>query len=141
MSGEVAAGVGSLTISGASLLGFVVSMWEEGRRIYTHIKEEGLTHASLPTCPPTDTDKADGGAALASSSSSSTNGESGGNQGTGVSVCASPGCDKAAAMACPKCIELKRAPTLFCSQASKHASKQTDRQRQADVDANRRCLD
>ncbi len=32
-------------------------------------------------------------------------------------LCASVGCDKPAAMACPKCLELKRSPTLFCSQA------------------------
>lgn len=51
---------------------------------------------------------------LTDADASSSNGEGGGGGTQGV--CASPGCGKQAAMACPKCLELKRAPTLFCSQ-------------------------
>ena len=61
-------------------------------------------HTARHTPPTTDTDTSANG-----------EGEGGGSK---QGVCASPGCGKPAAMACPKCLELKRAPTLFCSQVS-----------------------
>ena len=45
-------------------------------------------------------------------------------------LCATPGCGKAATLACPTCIELQLAPTRFCSQS---CFKSSWRQHKADV--------